>query len=89
MKLLPSRGHSVYTIQLCSSLKCLFMQSHVRRVHVCLAVTCHLQFWQNGRDLLRVTAITQGWNGYRVASEEGTVGDRDLSEKVGKNGDYT
>ena len=24
------------------------MQSHIRKVHACLAVTCHLHFWQNG-----------------------------------------
>ena len=29
-----------------------------------LAVTCHLHFWQNDRDLLRATAVTRGWNGY-------------------------
>ena len=30
-------------------------------VCACLAVTCHLHFWQNDRDLLRATAVTQGW----------------------------
>ena len=39
-----------------------FMLSHIRRVHACLAVTCNLHFWQNGRDLLRATAVTRGWN---------------------------
>ena len=34
-------------------------------VYVCLAVTRHLHFWQNDRDLLRATAVTRGWNGYR------------------------
>ena len=34
-------------------------------VCVCLAVTCHLHFWQNDRDLLLATAVTRGWNGYR------------------------
>ena len=44
-----------------------FMQSHIHKVHVSLAVTCHLHFWQNDRDLLRATAVTRGrgWNGYR------------------------
>ena len=51
---------SVYTIQPCH-----FMQSHIRKVYGCLAVTCHLHFWQNDRDLLCATAVTQGWNGYR------------------------
>ena len=40
-----------------------FMQSDIRRVHACLAVTCHLHLWQNERDLLRGTAVTRGWNG--------------------------
>ena len=36
------------------------MQSHIRKVYACLAVTCHLPFWQNDRDLLRATAVRQG-----------------------------
>ena len=44
---------------------CHFMQSHIRKLYACLAVTCHLRFWQNYRDLLRATAVTRGWNGYR------------------------
>ena len=43
---------------------CHFMQSHIRKVYACLAVTCHLHFWQNDWDLLRATAVTRGWNGY-------------------------
>ena len=43
---------------------CHFMQHHIRKLYVCLAVTCHLHFWQNGQDLLRATAVTRGWNGY-------------------------
>ena len=38
--------------------------SHIRRVHVCLSVICHLHFWQNDRDLLRATAKARGLNGY-------------------------
>ena len=34
-------------------------------MYACLAVTCHLHFWQNDRDFLRATAVTRGWNGYR------------------------
>ena len=45
------------------------MQSHIRKVYACLAVTCHLHFWQNDRDLLRATAVTLGWNRYRNKSE--------------------
>ena len=44
-----------------------------RRVHVCLAVTCHLHFWQNDRHLSRTTAITRGWNGYRNKSQHGKL----------------
>ena len=44
---------------------CHLMQSHIRKVYASLAVTCHLHFWQNDRDLLRATAVTRGWNGYR------------------------
>ena len=38
--------------------------------HVCfIALTCHLHFWHNGKDLLRATAVTQGWNEYRNKSQ--------------------
>ena len=60
---------SVYTIQPCTGLQCHFIQSHTGRVYVCLAVTCHLHVWQNDRDLLRATAVTRGWNGYRNKSQ--------------------
>ena len=66
MKLLPSRR------VLCTPYNhapCHFMQSHIRKVYACLAVTCHLHFWQNGRDLLRATAVTRGWNGYGNKSQ--------------------
>ena len=61
MKLLPSR------CVLCTPYNhapCHFMQSHIHKVHACLAVTCHPHFWQNDRGLLRATAVTRGWNGY-------------------------
>ena len=38
-------------------------------VHACLVVTCHLHFCQNDRDLLRATAVSRGWNGYRNKSQ--------------------
>ena len=60
---------SVYTIQPCTRLWRHFIQSHIGRAYVCLAVTCHLHFWQNDRDLLRATAVTRGWNGYRNKSQ--------------------
>ena len=34
-------------------------------MYACLAVTFHPHFWPNDRDLLRATAVTRGWNGYR------------------------
>ena len=39
---------------------CHFMQSHIRKVYACLAVTCRLHLWQNDRDLLRATAVARG-----------------------------
>ena len=45
--------------------QCHFMQSHIRKAYACLAVTCHLHFWQNDRDLFHATAVARGWNGYR------------------------
>ena len=59
----------VYTIQTGAMSRC-FMQSHMRRVHTCLAVTCHPHFWQNDRELLRATAVTRGWKGYRNESAQ-------------------
>ena len=35
-----------------------FMQNHIGRVHACLAITCHLHFRQNDRDLVRAAAET-------------------------------
>ena len=49
----------MYTIQPCTSLQCHFTQNHIGRVQVCLAVTCHLHFRQNDRDLLCATAVTR------------------------------
>ena len=53
----------MYTIQLFTILQCHYIQSHLSRVHVCFAVTSHLHFWQIGRNLLRATTATRGWNG--------------------------
>ena len=52
---------------------CQFMQSHIHKVHACLGVTCHLHFWQNGRDLLRATAVTWRRKGYRYKSHHRTL----------------
>ena len=48
---------SVRNIQPCTSSQCHFIQSHIGRVQVCLAVTCRLHFGQNDRDLLHTTAV--------------------------------
>ena len=48
-----------------------FNKIHINKVYACLAVTCHLHFWQNDRDFLRATVVTRarGWNGYRNKSQ--------------------
>ena len=38
-------------------------------MYACLAVTCHLHFWQNDLDFLRATVVTRGWSGYRNKSQ--------------------
>ena len=63
MKLLPSR-HVLCTPY--NNAPCHFMQSHIRKVYACIAVICHLHFWQNDRGLLRATAVTRGWNEYQT-----------------------
>ena len=60
---------TVYIIQPCTRLQCHFIQNHMGRVYVCLAVTCHLHFWHNDQDLLRASAVIRGWNGYRNKSQ--------------------
>ena len=47
---------SVYTIRPWT-VSLHFMQSQIHRVHAYLAVTCHLNFWQNDQDLLRGTIL--------------------------------
>ena len=42
--------------------QCHFMQSHIRKVHACLAVTCHLHFWQKNWDLLHATVVKRRRN---------------------------
>ena len=62
-------ARSVNTAQPCTSLQCRLIRSHIRSVYRCLAVPCHLHFWQNDRDLLGDTAVTRGWTGYRNKSQ--------------------
>ena len=69
---MPHETAAVSAQVLCTPYKhapCHFVQSHIRKVYACLAVTCHLHFWQNDRNLLRVTAVTRGWNEYRNKSQ--------------------
>ena len=47
-----------------SSVYTQYIRSHILWMHVCLAVTCHLHFWQNDQDLLHSTAVSWGWNSY-------------------------
>ena len=62
MKLLPSRH------RLCRHQTTIrqFIVSFYSKPHIkgplCLAVTCHIHFWQNDWDLLHATAVTEGWN---------------------------
>ena len=48
-----------------------FIWSHVCRMHVCLALTCHLHFWQNDRDLLHATEVTQGGTDTEITVSSG------------------
>ena len=61
MKLLPSQ---CILCTLYNHAPCHFMQSHIRKVHAYLTVTCPLHFWQNGQGLLHATVVTRGWNRY-------------------------
>ena len=49
--------HSLYTIQP-GTASHHFMHGRMHRVHECLALTCHLHFWQNDQDLLCATGVT-------------------------------
>ena len=66
-KLLPSRSVlcTPYNHALCHFMKA----TCIRKVHVCLAVTCHLYFWQSDQDLLHATAVTREWKGSRNMSQ--------------------
>ena len=70
--LVPHENAAVSAQVLCTPYNhapCHFIQSHIRKVYACLAVTCHLHFWQSDRDLLRATGVARGWNGYRNKSQ--------------------
>ena len=63
------RCHLTYLGQVVTNAEARFNKIHIRKVYACLAVTCHLLFWQNDRDFLRATVVTRGWNGYRNKSQ--------------------
>ena len=48
--------------------QCHFIRNCIHRMHVCLAVTCHLHFRQNNQDVLHAVVVTEGWNGYQNKS---------------------
>ena len=55
----PFGTRFVYITKPCTTSQCHFIRSHIRVgciMFMCLAVTCHLYFWQY---------VTRGWNGYR------------------------
>ena len=49
-----------------------FIWSCICKIHVCLALTCHLHFWQNDWDLLHATEVTRSGTDteIRVSSRE-------------------
>ena len=60
---MPLASHSM------SPVYSITVQSHMRKVYTCLAVICHLHFWQNDRDLWHTTTVTWGWNEYQNKSQ--------------------
>ena len=44
------RCHLTYQGQVVTNAEARFNKSHIRKVYACLAVTCHLHFWQNDQD---------------------------------------
>ena len=50
--------------------QCHFIQSRIRKVHECLAVTCHLHFQQTDQDVFsHATAVTWERNRYQIKSQ--------------------
>ena len=54
------RTCSVSTIQPGTSLQCHFLRSHTCRMHMSLAVTCHLHVWQNDWNFVQTAAVSWG-----------------------------
>ena len=59
-------AHSVHTNTTMHHVTSLHAKPYIHRVHACLAVTCHLHYWQND---LGPTAVTQAWYGYQNKSQ--------------------
>ena len=74
-------ARSVYTHALCH-----FMQSHIRKVHAYLAVTCHLHFWQNDWGLSRATAVERESRCWRWGEDTETRTRRRRCLRQGRNG---
>ena len=55
--------------------RCHFMQSHICKVLACLAVTCHLHFWQNDWGLVRATVVTLSTLAYPHVTNNRVAGD--------------
>ena len=55
---------------------CHFMQSHIHTVHACLAVTCHLHYWQNDWSHLHATAVTQRGTDTKIRAQKVDPGDK-------------
>ena len=71
-RLVPHETAAISAQVLCTPYNhapCHFLQSHIFKVHACLAVTCHLHVWRNDQDLVRATVVTRGQNGYRNKSQ--------------------
>ena len=47
--------------------------SSIRKMHIRVAVTCHLHFWWYDQGLVHATAVTRGWNGYQNKIQHRTV----------------
>ena len=73
----------VYTIQPFTTSR-YSMQSRIRRVHACLAVTCHLHFWHNHQDYMRATAVVREWNGYgNISAQKVDPGETNSPDTLG------
>ena len=66
MKLLPSQWKFCVYHATMHQFTVSLNWNHICCVYVCLAVTCHLHFWQYDQDLLHATVVTCGCNWYQI-----------------------